>query len=81
VRAGFAVRAWDHSPDKAEPLAGDGAFVAAHPGEAADGADVVLTMLMDADATLSVAAEAVRDGVERGHGDLDMAATFLTSAR
>jgi len=30
---------------------------------------------------LEAIAERLADGVERGHGDLDMAATFLTSAR
>src|SRR5262249_30862011 len=46
-RAGFAVRAWNRTREKAEPLAADGAEVAGTPAEAADGADVVLTMLAD----------------------------------
>jgi 3-hydroxyisobutyrate dehydrogenase len=52
ARAGMGVRAWNRTRDKAEPLAGDGAVVAGSPAEAADGADVVLTMLPDADAVL-----------------------------
>ncbi|HUA03417.1 MAG TPA: NAD(P)-dependent oxidoreductase [Solirubrobacteraceae bacterium] len=52
ARAGFEVRAWNRSREKAEPLAEDGATVAASPADAADGADVILTMLADADAVL-----------------------------
>jgi 3-hydroxyisobutyrate dehydrogenase len=52
LRAGFPVRVWNRSAEKAAPLGADGAFVAASPGEAATGADVVLTMLADADAVL-----------------------------
>jgi 3-hydroxyisobutyrate dehydrogenase len=52
ARAGMGVRAWNRTRDKAEPLAGDGAVVAGSPTEAAEGADVVLTMLPDADAVL-----------------------------
>jgi 3-hydroxyisobutyrate dehydrogenase len=53
ARAGLPVRAWNRSPDKAEPLSRDGAFLAGSPAEAADGATIVLTMLADADAVLS----------------------------
>ena len=51
---GLAVRAWNRHRDKAEPLAQHGATVTDTPTEAVDGADVVLTMLFDADATASV---------------------------
>ena len=54
VRAGFGVRAWNRSPQKAEPLAEDGATLCTTPAEAARGATVVLTMLSDADAVLDV---------------------------
>ena len=53
ARAGFEVRAWNRSPDKAERLAADGVILADTPAEAADGADAVLTMLADADAVLA----------------------------
>lgn len=56
ARAGIEVRAWNRSADKARPLAEDGATVAATPAEAASGADVVLTMLADADAVIGVMA-------------------------
>jgi 3-hydroxyisobutyrate dehydrogenase len=52
AQAGFSVRAWNRSGDKAEPLAKDGVQVCATPAEAADGASVILTMLADTDAVL-----------------------------
>ncbi|MFJ7077467.1 NAD(P)-dependent oxidoreductase [Streptomyces sp. NPDC098781] len=58
VKAGHAVRAWNRTRAKAEPLAADGAFVADTPAEAVRGADVVLTMLYDGPATLDVMGEA-----------------------
>jgi 3-hydroxyisobutyrate dehydrogenase len=58
ARAGFAVRAWNRSRDKADPLAPDGVAVAATPAEAAQGADVVLTMLADGPTTQEVMAQA-----------------------
>ncbi|MFL5883622.1 MAG: NAD(P)-dependent oxidoreductase [Thermoleophilaceae bacterium] len=57
--AGIDVRAWNRTRDKAEPLAGDGIEIASTPAEAADGADVILTMLSDADAVLEVAEQAL----------------------
>jgi 3-hydroxyisobutyrate dehydrogenase len=59
VRAGHTVRAWNRSPAKAEPLAADGAQIAATPAEAVRDADVVLTMLYDGPAVLEVMREAV----------------------
>ena len=53
ARAGISVRAWNRSPGKAQPLASDGALVTDTPAEAADGADIVLTMLADTDAVTS----------------------------
>ena len=50
ARAGIAVRAWNRTRGKAEPLAADGAYIAATPADAAAGAGIVLTMLADADA-------------------------------
>jgi 3-hydroxyisobutyrate dehydrogenase len=52
ARAGFGVRVWNRSRDKAEPLAKDGAQVCDTPAEAADGAGIILTMLADTDAVL-----------------------------
>jgi 3-hydroxyisobutyrate dehydrogenase len=54
-KAGMTVRAWNRSSDKAEPLAAEGITVVDSPTEAADGADVILTILSDGDAVLDVA--------------------------
>jgi 3-hydroxyisobutyrate dehydrogenase len=55
ARAGHDVRAWNRSRDKAEGL---GATVADSPAQAADGAEVVITMLAD-----GAVVESVMDGV------------------
>ena len=63
--AGLPVRVWNRSKEKADPLAEAGVHVAGSPAEAVEGADVVLTMLFDADAvadTMESAAGAVADG-------------------
>jgi 3-hydroxyisobutyrate dehydrogenase len=52
ARAGMEVRGWNRSPEKARPLAEDGVRLAETPIAAADGADVVLTMLSDTEAVL-----------------------------
>ncbi|WP_268240346.1 NAD(P)-dependent oxidoreductase [Saccharopolyspora thermophila] len=65
ARAGHAVRVWNRTRAKAEPLAADGAFVADTPAEAVQDADVVLTMLHDGPAALEVmrqAAPSLRPG-------------------
>jgi 3-hydroxyisobutyrate dehydrogenase len=55
ARAGLTVRVWNRSKDKARPLERDGATVAERPQDAVFGADIALTMLADAKATLGVA--------------------------
>ena len=65
ARAGHAVRAWNRTRAKAEPLTADGVQVADTPAEAVRGADVVLTMLYDGAAALETmrqAAPALRPG-------------------
>lgn len=47
AQAGFAVRAWNRSREKAEPLSGHGAVVTDDVATAVAGADVVVTMLAD----------------------------------
>jgi len=49
-KAGFTVRAWNRSRDKAAALESDGITVADTPEDAAKGADFVLTMLIDGEA-------------------------------
>ena len=57
--AGFDVRAWNRSREKAEPLGGNGVTVCDSPAEAAEGADVVLTMLSDTDAVIESVSDAL----------------------
>lgn len=59
LRSGLAVTVWNRSADKARPLADDGATVATDPRQAVSGADVVVTMLFDGDATAEVMTEAL----------------------
>lgn len=66
ARAGFAIRAWNRSPGKAKPLEADGVRIAGSPAQAADGAEIVLTMLADAGAVLESIGGALEGG--RGHG-------------
>jgi 3-hydroxyisobutyrate dehydrogenase len=54
--AGFKVQAWNRTREKAEPLEQDGVSVAASAADAAAGADIVVTMLSDADAVLEAMA-------------------------
>jgi 3-hydroxyisobutyrate dehydrogenase len=57
--AGFDVRAWNRTRERAEPLAEHGVTVADNPRAAVQGADVVITMLIDADAV-----ETTMDGLD-----------------
>src|SRR3954470_7931748 len=56
--AGFPLRVWNRTTEKARPLAEVGAEVAATPAEAVAGAQIVLTMLFDAQSVAEVIAEA-----------------------
>jgi 3-hydroxyisobutyrate dehydrogenase len=54
IRAGHDLTVWNRSQDKAAPLAGDGATVVGDPAEAVRGAEIVVTMLYDADSVADV---------------------------
>ncbi|WP_411142242.1 NAD(P)-dependent oxidoreductase [Streptomyces sp. x-80] len=56
--AGLDVRAWNRTRAKAEPLAADGVRVMDTPAGAVDGADTVLTMLLDGPAALDALRQA-----------------------
>lgn len=58
-RTGHAVRVWNRTRAKAEPLAADGARIADSPADAVRGADIVLTMVHDGPAALEVMTAAV----------------------
>jgi 3-hydroxyisobutyrate dehydrogenase len=55
AKADMAVRAWNRTRERAEPLASDGITVVDSPTAAVDGADLIVTMLADGDAVLEVA--------------------------
>ncbi|MFI1968008.1 3-hydroxyisobutyrate dehydrogenase [Streptomyces cinnamoneus] len=65
ARAGLSVRAWNRSREKAEPLAAHGVGVEDTPAAAVRDADVVVTMLYDAPATLD-AMRAAAPGLRPG---------------
>jgi 3-hydroxyisobutyrate dehydrogenase len=75
ARAGFEVRGWNRTREKAEALAVDGARVAGSPAEAARGADFVITMLTDGDAV-----EAVMSGDEGGLSTMSPDAIWLQTS-
>jgi 3-hydroxyisobutyrate dehydrogenase len=58
LAAGHRVRVWNRSPGRTGALVERGAVDAASPAEAVAGADVVLTMLFDLDATRTVVEQA-----------------------
>ncbi len=64
ARAGFSVRAWNRTRERAEPLAQEGVTICSEPRDAADGATVLITMLSDASAVLDTAGAAL-DALER----------------
>jgi 3-hydroxyisobutyrate dehydrogenase len=57
-RAGLPVRTWNRNAAKAQALTDTGAEAFGSPAEAARGADVVLTMVFDADAAIDVIRQA-----------------------
>ena len=59
ARSGFRVRAWNRSPEKAEPLLSEGVELYDSPAGAASGAGILLTMLSDGEAVLAAAAQAL----------------------
>jgi 3-hydroxyisobutyrate dehydrogenase len=63
-RSGIPVRAWNRTTEKARSLEDDGAEIYETPREAADGADVILTILADTDAVIG-AMEDAADSMQR----------------
>jgi 3-hydroxyisobutyrate dehydrogenase len=84
LRAGLAVSAWNRSAERAEPLAAEGATIAATPADAVQSADVIVTMLTDADATATVTRDALPamrdDAVWAQMGTVGIAGTELCSS-
>jgi 3-hydroxyisobutyrate dehydrogenase len=65
ARAGMEVRAWNRSRDRAEPLAEDGVVICDEPAEAAEGAELLITMLSDSATVLDAAGRAFQDAQQR----------------
>lgn len=63
--AGITLRVWNRTPDKARPLSGAGVTVCEDPADAVAGADLVITMLFDADSVEKVM-EGLRGTVAAG---------------
>jgi 3-hydroxyisobutyrate dehydrogenase len=59
AQAGFEIRAWNRTPERARPLEEDGATVAAEPRGAAAGSELLVTMLSDTVAVLDSARAAL----------------------
>jgi 3-hydroxyisobutyrate dehydrogenase len=66
ARAGFDVRAWNRTAEKARPVREDGGQVVNDAGEAGRDADIVVTMLADTDAVLG----SVRPALEAAGGEV-----------
>jgi 3-hydroxyisobutyrate dehydrogenase len=66
ARSGASVRGWNRTTEKAKTLEEDGAKVLDSPRDAADGANVILTMLSDADAVI----DAVERALEHAANDV-----------
>ena len=66
--AGYALRVWNRSPDKTEPLVAAGAEVAATPRAVAEGSDIVFTCLTDTAAVEAVVfgADGIASGASQG---------------
>src|SRR5882757_8875 len=74
AKAGFEVRAWNRTRERAEPLAEDGVEVLDTAIEAVAGVSVILTILSDADAVISAmeGSDGVLAGAEDGATWLQM---------
>ncbi len=82
MRAGFAVHAWNRTPEKAKVLEPEGAKVFASPQEAVAQADFVITMLSDGRAVRDlIFDQKVADAMKPGAVLLDMSSIKPSEAR
>lgn len=72
LRAGFPVRVWNRSADKAEALSADGATVAASAAAAAADADIVITIVSDGTAVRALLDGGVAEAMKPGTVFIDM---------
>lgn len=83
LEAGHDLRAWNRTPGRDEDLVARGAGRAATPAQAADGAEVVITMLADPPALDEVlfGADSVSETIPRGSVLIDMSTVGPTPVR
>jgi 2-hydroxy-3-oxopropionate reductase len=82
LKAGFAVTAWNRSPDKAEALVADGATFASTATEAVANADIVITMVSDGKAVRALLEDGgVARAAKRGAVLVDMSSIKPGEAR
>jgi len=74
LRAGFALRVWNRSADKAEALRAHGALPQAGAADAVRGAQVVISML-ESGAVVDAVIDAARDALAPGTLWIDMSST------
>ena len=72
LAAGMEVHAWNRTREKADPLARDGAEVAASPAEAAERAEFMITMLSDTSAVENAVGEGALSALGEGSVWLQM---------
>lgn len=80
ARAGVPVTVWNRTVAKAEPLADEGAAVAASTSAAVTGADMIITMMSDGPTVLAVIGEVSRS-LSKGALWIDMSSTKPGEAR
>jgi 2-hydroxy-3-oxopropionate reductase len=82
LKAGFAVTAWNRSPDKAEALVGDGARFAADIADAVSDADIIITMVSDGNAVRALLDDVgVAKSAKKGAVVVDMSSIKPAEAR
>lgn len=81
VKAGYAVRVWNRSPEPVSAVAAIGARAAANPREACADADIIISMLSDDDATRAVIIDdGVLDAMKPGAIHINMATVSVACA-
>jgi 3-hydroxyisobutyrate dehydrogenase-like beta-hydroxyacid dehydrogenase len=80
LKAGHDLRVYNRTPEKAKPLEADGAQLAATPAQAADGADVVITMVADDDALESIVLGETGLLAGQGKGTIHISASTISVA-
>jgi 3-hydroxyisobutyrate dehydrogenase-like beta-hydroxyacid dehydrogenase len=81
VKAGHRVRGWNRSPDPVAALAAAGGHAAASAADAARGAEVLITMLADDNATRAVIDDAVLGALAPGAIHANMATVSVAFTR